>query len=313
MHRSPGSVKRIIVIVLAALLVVSYLGTVWFVNDLFTHRVERKVATPADYGLTAETVDVTSSDGVPIAAWHIPATGSSRGVVIILHGMDGSDASTMLGNAKFVHDAGYTVLVPDLRAHGRSGGKRIGLAFEEPRDVAAVLDWVAGQPTLSGQPVVLFGLSMGGAVAIRTAAVRPDVDAVISVSAFASIDRMLTDGMRLMGAPAALTTVMKPFVRVALLTLYHAWPATASPLHDIARVSPRPILLLHGTADDQVVVDNARALAAAAPSAQLTLVDGAGHLVYASQDGLGEEDAAYRQEVLAFLQRVTSAATTAMN
>lgn len=92
----------------------------------------------------------------------------------------------MLGHSRALRDAGYASVALDMRAHGRSGGERIGLAFEEHRDVAAVLDWIEAQPALKGKPVALLGVSMGGAVALRTAGMRPDVDAVISVSAFAS-------------------------------------------------------------------------------------------------------------------------------
>jgi pimeloyl-ACP methyl ester carboxylesterase len=56
-------------------------------------------------------------------------------------------------------------------------------------------------------PVALPGVSMGGATAIRAAAQRPEVDAVISISAFASVDRMMGHGMTLMGAPDWLAKV----------------------------------------------------------------------------------------------------------
>lgn len=299
-------VLRGVVITLLVLAIAAYAGSTYMVSRMFRHRVVKLEATPDQFGLTAETVSAISSDGIPIVAWWVPAGTASRGVVLVLHGMDGLDASSLLGHAKFLHDAGYSVIVPDLRAHGRSGGERIGLAFEEPRDVAAMLDWVKAQPGLSGQPVTLLGLSLGGATAIRTAAARPDVAAVVSVSAFASVDRMLGQGMKLMGAPDALVGIMTPFVRLGMATVYRVWPATASPLHDIPGIAPRPVLIMHGTADSQVPVENARLLAGAAgANARLTLVDGADHLVYRSPDALGSEDQAYRSEILTFLSGVT--------
>jgi fermentation-respiration switch protein FrsA (DUF1100 family) len=116
---------------------------------------------------------------------------------------------------------------------------------------------------------------------------------------------MLGQGMRLMGAPGWTVGIMTPFTRLGMATLYRVWPATASPLHDIPRVAPRPMLIMHGTADSQIPVDNARLLAqAAGASARLVLVDGADHLVYRSDDALGVEDEAYRSEIISFLAGV---------
>ncbi len=288
---------RRILITLALLIAVTVLGTyavsVYFVRKAFHHRVVTLQAVPSDLGLTGESIALTSSDGIPLAAWWIPAD-PSRGAVVLLHGMDGLDASCLLPQAKFLHDAGWSTLVLDMRAHGRSGGERIGLALEEPRDVSAALDWLTTQSSLIGKPLVLLGLSMGGATAIRTAAARPDVDAVISVSSFASFDPLMGQGVQLL------------LGRLSILTLYGVWSPNASPVHDIARISPRPILLMHGTADKQIPVQDAYLLQkAAGPNTELLIVPGADHLVYTEDgNGKGELDTAYREHILDFLSRV---------
>ena len=284
-------------ITVSVLIAVTVLGTyavsVYFVGKAFHHRVVKLQAVPSDLGLTGESIALTSSDGIPLKAWWIPVD-PSRGAVVVLHGMDGLDASYLLPQAKFLHDAGWSSLVLDMRAHGRSGGKRIGLALEEPRDVGAALDWLTTQPSLKGKPLVLLGLSMGGATAIRTAAIRPDVDAVISVSSFASFDPLMGEGLQLF------------LGRLSILTLYGVWSPNASPVHDIARVRPRPILLMHGTADKQIPVEHAYLLQkAAGPNAELWIVPGADHLVYTEDgNGKGEFDTAYREHILDFLSRV---------
>jgi len=231
-------------------------GSLYFINEMFVTRVERLVTTPQELGLPGESISVTSADGMSLKAWWVPAE-SPRGVVVVLHGLGGQDASTMLGHAGFLRDAGYAVLILDMRAHGRSGGERIGLAFEEPRDVAAALDWIAAQPDLAQVPVALLGVSMGGATAIRTAAIRPDVDAVISVSAYASVDSMIHDTFALTGAPDVIIRIFTPFVRLAFRTMYGVWPDQASPLADIVHIPPRPVLIAHGDAERQVAAQNA--------------------------------------------------------
>lgn len=315
-HRNfPGSRLRgwrlaLMITLGSALLVLLLLeiSSILMVNGMFTHRVEKFHHIPEDLDLSASTVSFTSSDGIPLQAWWVPAE-PSRGIVVLLHGMDGMDASTLLPHAVFLKDAGYSSLVLDMRAHGRSGGDRIGLAFEEPRDVNAALDWIASQPELHDQPVALFGISMGGATAIRAASERPDVDAVISVSAFASIDRMLSAGMRSMGMPDPLVGAYEPFVRLAIWVVYNAGPTSQSPLADMPRTATRPVLLIHGTADSQVDVTNAELLIQAAQGrAEAWIVSGADHCVYTG-DGTGPEDALYRQKVLEFLGRVESFAS----
>lgn len=296
-----GILVGAIVLVLAL-----YGGSVLMIRNVFSHRVERFEVSPEDLGIKAETLCLTSADGIPLKAWWVPADDMEpKGIVVLLHGMDGMDASTMLGHARFLHEAGYGAVALDMRAHGGSGGRRIGLAFEEHRDVAAVLDWIEAQPELKGRPVTLLGISMGGAVALRTAAMRPDVAAVISVSSFASVDRMMSDFMVIMGAPRPFVGLMTPFVRLAFFTIYGVWPETASPVHDIGKIPPRPILLLHGTRDDQVPVEHAYLLEeASGDRAALSIVDGAGHCIFETIELTSPKDRQYIGYVLGFLDRV---------
>lgn len=300
------STRTILMIVLSLLIVInigSYGGAIFMVTSLFTHRVEKFSSTPQELDLFGELVYFASEDQVPLAAWYIPHP-TPHAVVIVLHGMDGTDASTFLPHAKFLHEAGYSSLVLDMRAHGNSGGDRIGLAFEEPLDAAAAVDWVKSQPEIMEKPVVLFGISMGGAVAIRTAAARPEVAAVISSSAYASIDRMIAQGMRMMGSPEWMITIFGPYSQLAMRTLYGVWPAQASPLHDIAQIAPRPVFILHGDSDSQIPVENAYNLAAAGgENVELWIAEGADHFVFTG-DGYGPEDTVYRGKVLDFLARV---------
>lgn len=265
----------------------------YFIHKAFHHRVEKFEYVPEDLGLKGETVALTSSDGIPLKGWWIPAE-PSRGGVLVLHGMNGMDASCLLPHAKFLHGAGWSAFVLDMRAHGRSGGRRIGLSIEEPRDASAALNWLDQQSSLKGKPLAILGLSMGGATAIRTAAVRPDVDAVISVSSFASFEPMRAKGPQLW------------LGRLGLLTLYGVWSPNVQPAHDIGRIRPRPVLLMHGTADRQVPVEAAYLLQkAGGPQVELWIVPGAHHLVFTEDgNGNGTADREYRTHILDFLARV---------
>lgn len=290
-------VVRWALITAVSLLILAGLGmygsTVYFIHKAFTHRVQGCKTVPEDLGLIAETIALTSSDGIPLKAWWVAAE-QSRGAVVVLHGMDGLSAACLLPQAKFLHEAGWSALLLDMRAHGRSGGQRIGLSIEEPRDVSAALDWLDAQPSIRDKPIVLLGLSMGGGVALRTAAVRSDVDGVISVSGLASIDAMMGRGLQLW------------LGRLGILTLYHAWPPLVSAQHDIGRISPRPVLLMHGTADRQIPLEHVYLLkSAAGRNTELWIAPGADHLIFTEDgNGGGPADTDYRKHVLDFLSRV---------
>jgi dipeptidyl aminopeptidase/acylaminoacyl peptidase len=294
---------KILVWLVALTLVACYGFSVYMVSSMFYHRTEKFETTPQALWIPGEQIKLKSSDGIDLSAWWVKAP-DSRGIVVLLHGMDGMDSSSMLGHAKLLFEAGYSSVALDMRGHGSSSGGRMGLAFEETRDVAAVVEWIKSKPELARQSVALLGLSMGGATAIRSAAVLPEVKAVISVSAYSSVDRMLYEGMRLMGAPEWMAKTFRPFMRLALLTLYRVWPATASPENDIAKIAPRPVLLLHGDADSQVKVSHAEILKAkAGEGTELVIFPGKEHCIVKDWNLSSEEDAQYKQTVLEFLDR----------
>lgn len=266
--KHPGSWRQIKTIIWCTITIVflgMYLFPLFLIHNMFSHRVEIFETTPEGLGLEAETISLISSDNIIIKALWIPIKNKSpSGIVILLHGMEGMDASSMLGHARFLHEAGYSALVLDMRAHGRSGGQRIGLAIEEPLDVLPALNWIQQQPEIAELPLTIIGISLGGATALRVAAMSHRVDAVISIGSFSSIDCFFHRTMALkMKIPKAFITLFSPFIHLSMATLFGDWPAKASPLNDIKKIPPRPILIIHGAADNQIPLEHAHLLAKA--------------------------------------------------
>jgi alpha-beta hydrolase superfamily lysophospholipase len=213
------------------------------------------------------------------------------------------DASSLLGLSKFLYSEGYSSLVLDMRAHGRSGGEKIAFAYEEPRDINAAVDWIKSRPEYKNVPVALMGLSMGGAAAIRAASGRKDIDAVISISSYASVVEMASDFMKTGGMPDALLKVTMPFIELSYAVKFRVIPSKASPVYDITNIPPRPILIAHGTADTQIDVKHAYELyKASGEKAELWIEEGADHCIFKG-DGTGPEDEAYRKKIIAFLDK----------
>ena len=90
---------------------------------------------PAD--LPAETTTIPSESGSMLATWYIPAA-DSHATVVLLHSIR-ADRRSMLGRARLFRDAGYTVVMVDLQAHGESPGQHITVGHLERFDVRAAV------------------------------------------------------------------------------------------------------------------------------------------------------------------------------
>lgn len=298
--------KRFIVGVILFSFIAGAAGITWHANSIIAGMANVHVKTAEallqDYAAEVEQVWGYTTDGMGISGWHF-AQAEPRGVVLVLHGMHGMDAAAMLDIAKFFHTRGYASIAVDMRSHGRSVGGNIAFGYSEVQDVATIIDWVANEPMYEDVPVILYGHSMGASTAIRTTAEHEVVSAVISVAAYESIERQIEDYMRAGNLPEIIVRAYQPFFKMVLAVRYGVNPATASPLADIGDISPRPLLLIHGDADEQTAVDHAyRLYAAAGDNAELWIVEGGHHFIF---DGsiLDRENAWYGDKLIAFLNR----------
>lgn len=99
-----------------------------------------------------------------LEAWHVPADGSARGVVLLFPGY-ASAKSSLLPEAAAFRSPGYDAMLVDFRGSGGSSGHDTSLGVREAEDVAAVAKFAADR--WPGRPVVLFGRSMGAAAVLR--------------------------------------------------------------------------------------------------------------------------------------------------
>ena len=144
-------------------------------------------AAPGDYGLRAEELSITAADGVALHGWWIAGPGER--VLIWFHGNAGN-IGDRLDNARwFVDRLGVDVVLVDYRGYGRSRGtpEEEGLYL----DGLAVYDAVAAR-SVRAQDIVLFGRSLGGAVAIETALRRP-AGALVLESVFRSVRALASE------------------------------------------------------------------------------------------------------------------------
>lgn len=123
-------------------------------------------STPRDHGLDFEALTLATADGEQLDAWFIPSP-QARGVALILHGNAGN-MSHRLDTIAMFHRLGYGVLIFDYRGYGRSTGKPSEQGFY--LDAQSAWAYLTGQRGIAPGRIVLFGESLGGAVAAWLAA-----------------------------------------------------------------------------------------------------------------------------------------------
>jgi fermentation-respiration switch protein FrsA (DUF1100 family) len=268
----------------------------------FTHPPRRlHLRTPRALHLHFHRVRLLTQDGVRLSAWHVPVNKArvARGLVVVCHGYYGNRAE-MLPHLAFLHAAGYEALLLDFRAHGWSGGRLTTFGVHETLDVRAALDWVGRQPTLRELPLALLGESMGAAVCLLVAAADTRVRAVVSDAAFARFDSAVEGRLRTILGRLADPVI--PPAQAAGERLLGVRCIEIAPEEAIAKIAPRPVLLIHGGRDRLIRVENAYRLLRAArknPNNRVSLweVPSAGHV---ASIRLAPDE--YARRVLTFLE-----------
>jgi alpha-beta hydrolase superfamily lysophospholipase len=284
---------------LAVLIVLAILGWVLLpvvraYSLVGAHHSEPSV--PTDLGVADVTFE--STDGTPIRAWLALAKAGAPAVVLV-HGFKTSRAE-MLPWARFLHDAGYNALLLDLRGAGRSGGSTIGLGATETRDIVEAVQ-TAGEAFRTDHVAVL-GISLGAGAAILAAADDPRIAAVVADSAWTDQDFQLARLGVVDVGPFRLPLL--PLGVPAVNAMVGVDVTRARPLEAIARISPRPILLIHSADDDNATtpVEGARKLfAAAGEPKELWIAPRGGHV-----GAISASPEEYRARVLAFLHDALS-------
>jgi dienelactone hydrolase len=139
-------------------------------------------STPAALGLVSESVTVTTTDGVDLAAWFVP--GTNRAGVVVMHGA-GSTRSDVLDQAAVLARAGYSLVLIDARGHGESDGIAMDFGWYGDLDIAAGTAFLASRPEVDRGRIGVVGFSMGGEEAIGAAATDPLIRAVVAEGATA--------------------------------------------------------------------------------------------------------------------------------
>jgi len=220
---------------------------------VFYPETEREVAaTPALAGLQYEDIHLKTVDGIGLHGWYIPAA-QPRGTVLFLHGNAGN-ISHRLDSIEMFHRLGYSTLIFDYRGYGNSGGKPTEQGTY--RDAEAAWRYLTEQRHIPSCRIVLFGESLGGAVAAWLAA-REKPAALVIASGFTSVPDL---GQQLY-----------PYLPVRWLARIRY------DTREYLRAVTAPVLIAHSPEDDIIPFEHGRALSAAANPPKQFLELAGGH------------------------------------
>jgi len=224
---------------------------------------------PADFKLAVEELTIPAGDGVSLAAW-LNVRPAAPGI-IFLHGYPAEKAD-MLPLAAALAPR-FTVLLVDLRYFGRSGGRVTTLGFRERDDLRRAVDVLAARGV---DRIGVFGLSLGGAIALTTAVEEPRIRAIAVYSPFADLRTLGHELYAWMGP------LRYPFVGLMRLwsRLFLGIDITAAAPVVAARRLSIPIYLIASRQDEQIPFRHAERLQEALarnPRAEFEFMDQGRH------------------------------------
>jgi fermentation-respiration switch protein FrsA (DUF1100 family) len=212
-------------------------------------------AAPERYGLAYEDVWLTTEDKVTLHGWWFQADNPIASL-LFCHGNAGN-ISHRLDNVRHLVECGFNVFIFDYRGYGLSQDAPSERGLYQ--DTLTAWTYFLEKTPANGSPRLIFGRSLGGAVAIRLAeqAQGPDLDGLIIESTFASLKAM----------------AQKFYPLPGLSRLIKAYPS----LNRLPRICI-PLLVVHGEQDDLIPFEQGRQLFEAAnPPKFFYPIPGAGH------------------------------------
>lgn len=193
------------------------------------------IVTPQEAGLHAEDMWIETDDGERLHGWFFPNE-EAENVVVLSHGNAGN-ISNRIDIGKLLQETGAAVLIYDYRGYGQSSGK----PSEEGlyKDIEAVINYLKTEKEYSEQQMIMYGRSMGGAVAAY-AATKFNVNGLVLDSAFKNLKAMVSD--------------LYPFVPAFLAS--YEFPTEQY----LQQLSGIPVMIMHSPNDTIVNISHGKSL-----------------------------------------------------
>jgi uncharacterized protein len=282
----------------------------WLMGPAFLHPL-RRALTPdliheadvafAPIGARRENFEVRASDGVLLRGWKVRPPRANGSWVLLFHGVADNRVG-VTGHAEVLLQAGYSVVMMDARAHGASEGPIATYGWLERRDTRGIVD--ALEATEHPSHLFALGESMGGGIALQSAAVEPRIEAVVAEASFANLTEAAYDYAGLRRFPWLGKTLFAPG---AWMMVYRGQSLAGFPASEVSpekAVAARafPVLLICDMGDVALPCRHTKMIydAALGPK-EMWVVPGAYHTA-----ALGFQPAEFRRRVLSFYESVAT-------
>lgn len=201
---------------------------------------------------------VAAPDGATMDVWVVKAKAApTKGTAILLHSLNDTKADFPFFNAaKPLAKLGYDVVLMDLRAHGRSGGKHVTYGAKEKLDLKATMDALVARK-LVDERFYVFGSNLGAAVAIQYAAIDSRVKGVVAMGPYRDFEGIAAWQLRVLN-PVMLPEDMRKHIAAAAKEGGFA-PDDASAVLAVRKLACH-LLLVHRIADVAVPLDHTQAI-----------------------------------------------------
>ncbi len=253
-------------------------------TNVFFQPMKPLVRTPTEIGLEYRDVNFKSSDDVQLHGWFLPSRTPAKASVLFFHG-NAENISTHIGSVYWLPEHGVNVLLVDYRGYGQSESvAELGGAY---RDANAAIDTFLTLPEVQNTRHIIFGQSLGGAIALHAVANSPcknEIDTVIIESAFSSF---------------------RGIAREKLDSFWLTWPLQwplsflvsdkYKPLNAAPQISPIPLHFMHSSQDRVVPISHSEKLYNAAKEPKTLWTTKQGRHI-----GLVQQEA-YRRAILKYI------------
>lgn len=229
-------------------------------------------ATLPNLGIPVEQVSFQSSDDLNLSGWFFPADDSASPAILYAPATARDQRSGLSLVVPF-HQAGYHVLLFSYRGHGTSDGDRFGFTYgaAESRDVDAAVQYLSEERGI--KKIGAIGHSAGAVSIILSASRNPQISAIVAASPFNSVEEIWETNRPVL--------FPKPLYN---LTMWFSEFRKGFSRHQvraqdvIGKIAPRPLLLLHGSADKRITQEQALQLYSEAKEPKrLWIIEGATH------------------------------------
>lgn len=230
-----------------------------------------------------------SQDGLKLHATFFPQ-GDKKKVAICFHGYTSQGMSDYIGLSDYYLKHGFSMLLPDARAHGQSEGTYVGFGCLDRYDALGWIRWIIKECGEDVQ-ILLHGTSMGGATVLMTGGLElpPQVKGIVSDCAFTSPKYVFTHVLHSMYHLPAFPLIPLADLLNRKLAGYGMDECNAA--RETAKIKV-PLLVVHGSADTFVPTDMCHEIYdQCITKKKLLIVEGASHAESYYKDTKAYEEA----------------------